>query len=844
MDKRFNFKKQEDQIYQAWEKAGCFNPDKIKKINPKLGSKRRGESSGDNHENRFVVMMPPPNVTGTLHIGHASMLAIEDLMTRFARMQGKETLYLPGTDHAAIATQNKVEKELLKTKKKTRHDLGREKFLKEIEKFVDKSKDTIHNQVRRIGTSCDWSHEAYTMDGIRNKTVKLVFKMMYTDGLIYQGERIVNWCPRCHSTLADDEVDYEEQKAPLYTFKYSPEVPIEIATTRPETKLGDTAIAVNPKDKRYAKYVGRTFKVNFLGIPLNLKIIADRQIDMNFGTGALGVTPAHSAVDWQMAEENKLPVKKVIDENGRIRKGFGEFSEKDVMTARKMIVEKLKKAQLLRQEDEIDNSLSVCYRCGTPIEPLPSKQWFVDVNKKVLKGKNGQQISLKERALEVVKKKEIEIIPKRFNKNYFNWMENLRDWCISRQIWFGHRIPVWYCGEPAEADKNKAESVQAQAKNATKPPAKGCGKIFVGLNAPKACPKCGNKKLIQDPDTLDTWFSSGTWSFSTLFKNEGEVKLNAQGYLAKNKEQQKYHPNSILETGYDILFFWVARMILLSTYAMREVPFEKIYLHGLVKDKLGRKMSKSLDNGIDPLDMIEKYGADATRLSLLIGNTPGNDLRVYEEKISGLAKFITKFFNISRFIVQQQPAQSAAPADKKSVETAPVLALKDQKLTAIDHYILNRYQQLIKEVTADLTLYNFSAAGEKLKDFTWNDLADWYLEVAKIEKGKEMLLRFILTGLTKMWHPFIPFVTEAVWAEIKSPKDSFLVVSPFPEVKELPLKLNAKTARDFEMVVDLIGKVRKIRNLYKVPPKTALKLDFKSFFTGESKNDSKPGPYY
>ena len=433
MSKSYNPADYEDQIYRQWERSGYFNPDQC--LKDRITKKQAAA---------YSIVMPPPNVTGTLHMGSAMMLAVEDLMVRYQRMQGKKTLWLPGTDHAAIATQTRVEKNL-KKQGLNRHSLGREEFLNRVEDFAENSKNIIRKQMRKMGSSCDWSREAYTLDETRTKAVDTVFKLMYDDGLIYRGERVINWCPRCQSTLADDEVEYKLQKTKLYTFRYGPDFPLAIATTRPETKLGDTAVAINPADQRYKKYLGKTFEVNFCGVKLNLKIIADRTIEMNFGTGALGVTPAHSLADWQLAQAHRLPIVKVINEEGKIREGFGEYSGLPAILARELIVNKLKEQGLLEKEEEMENNLSVCYRCGTPIEPLPSRQWFIDVNKKIKKCNK----SIKELAIGAVRKgafgrKKIRIIPERFEKNYFHWLNNLRDWCISRQIWFGHRIPVWY----------------------------------------------------------------------------------------------------------------------------------------------------------------------------------------------------------------------------------------------------------------------------------------------------------------------------------------------------------------------------------------------------------------
>lgn len=731
MEKVYEPKKYEDGIYKKWEKSGYFNPDKI-------AGKKKGV---------FSIVMPPPNVTGVLHVGHAVMLALEDILTRFYRMRGYDSLWLPGTDHAAIATQTKVEK-ILKAEGKTRDELGRKKFLAEVLKFAESSKKTIHKQVRKMGCSCDWSREAYTLDKDRTVAVRTMFAKMYEDGLIYRGYRIVNWCPNCASTLADDEVEYKEQEAMLYTFKYSKDFPFAIATTRPETKVGDTAVAVNPDDERYKKYIGETFEVIFAGKKLNILVIADKSIDKDFGTGALGVTPAHSIADWEMAQKNNLETIKVIDENGKMTSNAGNIFSLPVLEAREKIVEDLKKKGLLEKEEKIMNNLSVCYRCGGAVEPLPSEQWFVNVNKKIKIPGNRffQNNSLKEAALEAVKSGEIKIMPERFEKVYYHWMENLRDWCISRQIWFGHQIPVW----------------------------KKDGKTYVGVKEPKG------KGWEQDSDTLDTWFSSGLWTFSTL------------GWPKKTKDLKKYHPTTVLETGYDILFFWIARMILMSTYATGDVPFKNVYLHGLVRDEEGKKMSKSLGNAIDPLEVSEKYGTDAVRLSLVMGSAPGNDVKLSEEKIAGFRNFGNKLWNISRFItLQEMTAETKAKPEK----------------TLADKWILSKFAKLTAEVTADLEKYNFSSAAEKLRDFTWGEFADWYLEISKIESVSGKPLNEILESLLALWHPFIPFVTEAIWGTMLKKKN--LIIEKYPESDAK--QIDEQAEKDFAKIQEVIVKIRNLR---------------------------------
>lgn len=747
LNKVYNPQDYETKIYKQWEDSGFFNPDNLS-LDPGAPS--------------YTIILPPPNITDKLHVGHSMMLAIEDLLIRYYRLQSYRALWLPGTDHAAIATQNVVEKKLLAEQGLSRQALGREKFLEEVRKFVEVTQATILNQTRKMGASLDWSRLAFTLDDSRQKAVRRMFKDMYDEGVIYRGERIVNWCPRCHSTLADDEVEHKEQSAKFYTFKYSPDFPISISTTRPETKLGDSAVAVNPKDARYQKYIGQSFKINFVGQELDIKVIADRNVEMDFGTGALGVTPAHSLVDWQMAESNDLPVIKVINEEGKINKDFGDYAGLDARAAGEAIILKLKAAGLLEKEEEVVNNLSICYRCGTAIEPLPSKQWFVGVDRPVAK-LGGQ--SLKEAARAVALSGQIKFIPARFNQRYLDWMADLHDWCISRQIWFGHRVPVWYQGD----------------------------KITVGDE-----PKSGDWE--QDPDTLDTWFSSGMWTFSTLGWPDSFSANKKTGDLAR------FHPTQVLETGSEILTLWVSRMIMMSLFALQEIPFEKVYLHGTVLDKNGKKMSKSKGNGVDPVDMIDKYGTDALRLSLLMGSTPGNATRFSEDKSESKRNFVNKLWNISRYIL------SSVSKDfyKTAINEAPHVK------TAADEWILLNLQKCVGQVDVYLKNYEFSLAAEALEDFTWNRLADWYLEIAKVEKNKDEILIYLLKNILILWHPFIPFVTEAIWGHFN---DSLLMVAKWPQSGRLRDDKNAASADlVISRVIEIIQNIRDARSQNRVEP--------------------------
>lgn len=740
LDKVYDPSNNEDKIYQKWEDSSLFNPDNL---------------SLSKDAKSYTIILPPPNITDKLHMGHAATLAIEDLFVRYHRLQGFRTLWLPGTDHAAIATQNVVEKKLLKEQGKTRQDLGRERFLIEVDNFLKITQSEILHQTRKMGASLDWSRLAFTLDDARQLAVRTMFKDMYDEGVIYRGERVVNWCPRCHSTLADDEVEYKEQAAKFYTFKYDSNFPLAISTTRPETKLGDVAVAVNPKDERYQKYIGQEFGVDFCGQALNIKIIADRNVDSSFGTGALGVTPAHSFIDAQMALSNNLPIIKVIDEDGKIQNGLGKYSGLDALAAREAIVKELQSRDLIIKEEEINNNLSICYRCGTPIEPLPSKQWFISVDKKI--SRLGSK-SLKEKALEVAENGTIKFVPERFNKRYQDWMSNLHDWCISRQIWFGHQIPVWYRG----------------------------AETYVGLTPP------ADKDWVQDPDTLDTWFSSGMWTFSTLGWPGNYQNGKKSGDLAR------FHPTQVLETGYEIITLWVSRMIMMSLFAINEIPFEKVYLHGMLLDKNGKKMSKSKGNGINPLDMIAKFGTDATRLAVLTGSTPGNDSRFSEDKVEAKRNFINKLWNISRFIL--------AAADEKYLALASDNQPRTE--TPADQWIIAELDFLVIRVSNYLDNLDFSLAAEDLSDFTWNKLADWYLEIAKFEKNKQEILIYLLKNILKLWHPFIPFVTETIW---QSFNDSLLMVEKWPVVKSA-LAPDRAVGQAIATTLKTISLVQKIRD--------------------------------
>ncbi len=728
----------EDGIYEKWLQSGFFAPENL---------------PGERTE-AFSIVLPPPNVTGTLHMGHAAMLAIEDAMIRFARLSGKKTVWIPGTDHAAIATQSKVEGMIFKEEGKTRHDLGRDEFLARVQKFAAESRNTIVDQCQKMGASLDWSREAYTLDAARNNAVNVAFKKMYDDGLIYRGYRVVNWDPVGQTTIADDEIVHKEVESTLYTFRYAKDFPIAISTTRPETKVGDTAVAVHPTDKRYKKFVGKVFDVDFCGASLSITVVADESVDPMFGTGALGVTPAHSTIDADIAARHDLPMTQVIGEDAKMMQSAGTIvAGKTTKEARVIVVDWLRENNLIESEEKTVQNLSTAERSGGAIEPLPKMQWFVSVTKEF--DRHGKKATLKSLMQDAVRSKTVEILPERFEKTYFHWIDNLRDWNISRQIWFGHRVPVWYRGDEIAVGEAMGDGWE------------------------------------QDPDTLDTWFSSGLWTFSTL------------GWPDEKKflENREFHPTTVLETGYDILFFWVARMILMSTYLLGEVPFKTVYLHGLVRDEQGRKMSKSLGNIINPLDMIAKYGADATRLSLVIGSTPGNDVKLSEEKIAGFRNFTNKLWNISRFV----EITTKGLHHVESVEPN----------TLADRWILGRLLEVAEKVTTLHETYQLSLAGELLREFTWSDFADWYLEIAKIEKGKDDMLCYVLERLLILWHPFMPFVTEEIYARFGN---GMLIVAEWPKKESGSAGENGDAAY-FHTLQNIITAIRNIRAEYKVEPK-------------------------
>jgi valyl-tRNA synthetase len=831
--KTWESKKNEEEIYRNWEKAGYFKPEQNMKgthtdfVHRKDTELKEEDYSIEKNGEPFVIPIPPPNVTGKLHIGHAMFVTLEDIMTRYHRLLGEPALWVPGTDHAGIATQTVVDKDL-KKKGIDKNKLGREKFLEKVWQWKEEHGGEITRQIRRLGASCDWSRESFTLDKGLSEAVTEAFLRLYKKGLIYRGNYIVNWCPRCGSAIADDEVEHKLQRAKLYYFKYDKNFPITIASTRPETKLGDMAVAVNPSDERYKDFIGKEYEVELDGVKRKVSIIADRAVDKEFGTGALGVTPAHSTADWKMAEENGLDIVQVIGEDGKMTADTGEkYQGLSVKEAQKKIVEYLRDAGLMEKEEEIENNLSVCYRCETPIEPMPSLQWFVKMK------------PLAKKAKEAVRSGKIQIIPKRFEKEYYRWMDNIRDWCISRQLWWGHRIPVWY----RNSSTNNQDTITKQTPNLNDQnhkklkadeayEAMEAGNIYVGKNPPQG--------WKQDPDVLDTWFSSALWPFSTLGwphfapptrraswgkPDESESDL-PKGFTPY--DYQYFYPASVLETGYDILFFWVARMIMMGIELTGEPPFHTVYLHGLVRDEHGRKMSKSLGNVLDPLDVIDEYGTDALRMGLVVGATPGQDVAVGKSKIKGYRNFSNKIWNASRFVtlhISEGNLQTGEIGDAITED----LNIDEKILTDADREVLKVHKVIKSKVKEHLDKYQFSLAGEALYDYFWHTFADVYIENAKnqligenskkqdtrnkpaspagrqianhnnqkleadssqsnaVSDNTKKILIKILSETLIMLHPFVPFVTEAVWQELRMiyPKLSeSIMISNWPTTTE------------------------------------------------------------
>ena len=744
----------EGRVYEMWEKNGCF------------------EGHRDPDKRPFTIVMPPPNVTGQLHMGHAMDCTLQDILIRFKRMQGYAALWVPGTDHAGIATQIKVEEELRKSEGLTRYDLGREKFLERVWDWKHKFGNRIVEQQKKLGASCDWSRARFTMDEGLSNAVRHVFVSLYNKGLIYKGSRIINWCPHCVTALSDAEVEYKEKPGHLWHIRY----PIAgeegryvtVATTRPETMLGDTGVAVNPEDGRYRDIVGK--KCILPLVNKEIPIVADAYVDMEFGTGCVKMTPAHDPNDFEVGLRHNLESIRVLDDNGKVVEGYGRYSGMDRYEARKAIVADLEEQGYLVKVEEHTHNVGTCYRCGTDVEPIISAQWFVKME------------PLAREALRVVNDGEVKFVPDRFSKIYTNWMENVHDWCISRQLWWGHRIPAWTCED--------------------------CGGMTVSETDPTECQHCHSTHIRQEEDVLDTWFSSALWPFSTL------------GWPEKTEDLDYFYPTDVLVTGYDIIFFWVARMIFSACEQTKKPPFHTVFIHGLVRDDKGRKMSKSLGNGIDPLEIAEKYGADALRFNLITGNSPGNDMRFYTERCEAMRNFANKIWNASRFLMMNLTIDKCELPEKLELE---------------DKWILSKLNRAIREITENMDRYELGVAAQKIYDFIWDDYCDWYIELTKTrlqgedEDSKvraQQVLCHVLTQMLKLLHPFMPFITEEIWQAL--PHEDGVAEGGFLMLQSWPV---AREALDFpeeekamELIMDLIRAVRTRRSEMNVPPSKKARL--------------------
>ena len=746
--KTYNPSEVEDRIYSNWVEKKYFHAEIDKTKKP------------------FTIVIPPPNVTGQLHMGHALDETLQDILIRYKRMQGYSTLWVPGTDHAGIATQIKVEEELRVNEGLTRYDLGREKFLERVWQWKEKYGSRIINQLKKIGSSCDWDRERFTMDEGCSKAVKEVFVNLYEKGLIYQGSRIINWCPHCITALSDAEVDHAEQPGHFWHIKYNVKDSddfVVIATTRPETLFGDTAVAVNPEDERYASLVGKTLILPLVG--REIPVIADEYVDKEFGTGCVKITPAHDPNDFEVGLRHNLEQIKVMNDDATMNSYAGKYEGMDRYECRKEMIKDLEEMGLLLKIEDHTHNVGECYRCGTTVEPIISKQWFVKME------------PLAKPAIDAVKNDETEFIPEHFEKIYFHWLENIRDWCISRQLWWGHRIPAFYCDD--------------------------CNEMVVTKEDSAVCPKCG-KPMRQDPDTLDTWFSSALWPFSTL------------GWPDKTPEMEYFYPTSVLVTGYDIIPFWVMRMMFSGLEHTGQVPFDKVFIHGLVRDSQGRKMSKSLGNGIDPLEIISEYGADALRFTLATGNSPGNDMRFYTERVEASRNFANKIWNASRFLMMNL-----------SIDEIKLPDVSELKLE--DKWILSEYNNLVKEVTENLDKYELGVAVSKLYDFIWDKYCDWYIELVKprlydadgADSVAQNVLSFVLIGALKLLHPFMPFITEEIFSGLPTGEES-IMISAWPTYDE-SLSFEADEKR-MGIVMDAIRSVRNIRSQMNVVPSKKAKL--------------------
>lgn len=763
LKEKYNPKDFEEELYQRWEEKGYFKP------------------SMDKTKENYCIMMPPPNVTGKLHMGHALDDTIQDILIRFKRMQGYNTLWLPGSDHASISTEMKVVQKL-KEEGKTKQDLGREKFLEEAWDWTKLYGGTIQEQQRKLGCSCDWERRRFTLDEGMSDAVLEEFINLYKQGYIYKGTRMVNWCPNCHTAISDAEVEYKEEASHLWHLRYKIKGEnryVEVATTRPETMLGDTAVAVNPEDKKYTDIVGKTCIVPIVN--REIPIIADEFVETEFGTGCVKITPAHDPNDYQAGLKHKLEFIEVFDDKTIMGDLMPEVKGMKAIEARKIIVEKLEELGALVSIEDYTHNVGKCERCKTTIEPRISEQWFVKMKE------------LAKPAIEAVKKDDVKFVPKRYEKTYFNWMENIQDWCISRQLWWGHQIPAYYCEE--------------------------CGHINVAKSAPNKCEKCGSDKLHQDPDTLDTWFSSALWPFSTL------------GWPNKESEDLKtFYPTNVLVTGYDIIFFWVARMIFSGLYAMGEKPFSDVLIHGIVRDSQGRKMSKTLGNGVDSIEVINQYGADSLRFSVLSGTTMGNDIRYMPEKLEQASNFANKIWNAAKFIIMNRPSEEEILKFKKENYDKERHIYKEGSLKLSDEWILNKLNKLILEITNNIENYDLGVALDKIYNFMWNEFCDWYIEMAKVrlygedEKEKvqvSYVLNEVFTNCLKLLHPFMPFITSEIYDNLVSYEDKELMVSSWPTIDlsedNLSFKYD-KQEETIEKIKEIIVEIRNIRNTKNIHP--------------------------
>ena len=763
LKEKYNPKDFEDELYQRWEEKGYFKP------------------SMDKTKENYCIMMPPPNVTGKLHMGHALDGTIQDILIRFKRMQGYNTLWLPGSDHASISTEMKVVQKL-KEEGKTKQDLGREKFLEEAWDWTKLYGGTIQEQQRKLGCSCDWERRRFTLDEGMSDAVLEEFINLYKQGYIYKGTRMVNWCPNCHTAISDAEVEYKEEASHLWHLRYKIKGEnryVEVATTRPETMLGDTAVAVNPEDKRYTDIVGKTCIVPIVN--REIPIIADEFVETEFGTGCVKITPVHDPNDYQAGLKHKLEFIEVFDDKTIMGDLMPEVKGMKAIEARKIIVKKLEELGALVSIEDYTHNVGKCERCKTTIEPRISEQWFVKMKE------------LAKPAIEAVKKDDVKFVPKRYEKTYFNWMENIQDWCISRQLWWGHQIPAYYCEE--------------------------CGHINVAKSAPNKCEKCGSDKLHQDPDTLDTWFSSALWPFSTL------------GWPNKESEDLKtFYPTNVLVTGYDIIFFWVARMVFSGLYAMGEKPFSDVLIHGIVRDSQGRKMSKTLGNGVDPIEVINQYGADSLRFSVLSGTTMGNDIRYMPEKLEQASNFANKIWNAAKFIIMNRPSEEEILKFKKENYDKERHIYKEGSLKLSDEWILNKLNKLILEITNNIENYDLGVALDKIYNFMWNEFCDWYIEMAKVrlygedEKEKvqvSYVLNEVFTNCLKLLHPFMPFITSEIYDNLVSYEDKELMVSSWPTIDlsedNLSFKYD-KQEETIEKIKEIIVEIRNIRNTKNIHP--------------------------